>query len=196
MVGSALRYSCCDLWPYMLRGSRISLILALILGAMFPIGCVARHVEGDTTTYTTEPWVIVIVELAAFSAGVAGWYIRRKRKWLGYIVIGAGVLVLCTTVPGLALSRTTVDRDHVEWNRGFKHYSFRIDELAEIRHTVEEIPIGKTIRDVHYLDFTMKSGEKTHIQVEPDSDRFLQDAIPEIMMRAKERGVTCLDDDD
>jgi hypothetical protein len=158
---------------------------------MIPIGCVERHVEGDTTTYTTEPWAIVTVELAAFSACVAGWYIRRKRKWPGYILLGGGVLVLCTTAPGLAMSRATVDPDHVEWNIGFKHYSFRFDELAEIRHTVKEIPIGKTIRDVHYLDFTMKSGEKTHIQVEPDGDRFLQDAIPEILMRAKERGVPC-----
>jgi hypothetical protein len=175
----------------MLRGSRKSLILALILGAMFPGGCVRRDAEGDTTTYTTEPWVIVVIALAAFSAGVAGWYIRRKRKWPGYIVFGGGILVLCTTVPGLALSRTTIDPDHVEWNRGLKHFSFRFDELAEIRHTVKEIPIGRTMRDVHYLDFTTKSGEKTQIQVEPDGDRFLQDAIPEIIMRAKERGVPC-----
>ena len=106
-------------------------------------------------------------------------------------MLAGGVLVLCTTVPGLWLSRTTIDPDHVEWNRGVHHYYFRFDELDRIDHSIKKIPIGRTIKDVHYLDFTKKSGEISHIQVEPGSDRFLEDAIPEIIGRARERGVLC-----
>lgn len=175
-------------------GSRKLLVIALISGTMFPLGCVRRHVEGDTTTYATEPWVIAVIALASVSTAVVGWYVRRKRKWPGYILLGSGVLVLCTTVPGLSLSRTTIDPDHVEWNRGFKRFNFQFDDLDGIGHTVKKIPIGSTIQRVHYLAFTRKSGERTQIQVEPGSDRYLQDAIPEFLRRAKERGVPCTEE--
>ena len=89
------------------------------------------------------------------------------------------------------MSRTLVDPDHVEWNRGFNRFRFHFDDLDSINHTIKKIPIGRTIQDVHYLDFSRKNGKTTHIQVEPGSDRFLQAAIPEIIRRAKERGVSC-----
>ena len=154
-------------------------------------GCVRQLVEGNTTTYSTEPWIIAVVAAGAIAAGVAGWYVRRTKKWPGTILLGAGLLVLCTTVPGLSMSRTLVDPDHVEWNRGFNRFRFHFDDLDSINHTIKKIPIGRTIQDVHYLDFSRKNGKTTHIQVEPGSDRFLQAAIPEIIRRAKERGVSC-----
>ncbi len=64
----------------MRRGQRKLLVIALISGTMFPLGCVRRHVEGDTTTYATEPWVIAVMALASVSTAVVGWYVRRKRK--------------------------------------------------------------------------------------------------------------------
>jgi hypothetical protein len=161
------------------------------IAAMALCGCVRRHVEGDVTTYATEPWAIAATAIGAVAAVVAGWYIRRKKKWRGYLLLGGGVLVLCTTVPGLSMSRTLVDPDHVEWNRGFLRYSFRFDDLARIDHTIRKTPIGRTIQDVHHLDYIRKTGEATHIQVEPGSNRYLQDAIPEILRRARDRGVQC-----
>jgi hypothetical protein len=155
------------------------------------VGCVRQLVEGDTTTYSTEPWIIGVVAAVASAAVLLGWYVRRTKKWPGTILIGAGLLVLCTTVPGLSMSRTLVDPDHVEWNRGFKRYRFHFDELDGIDHSVKRIPIGRTIQDVHFLEFRRKDGKITKIQVEPGSDRFLQDAIPEILRRAGERGVLC-----
>jgi hypothetical protein len=41
----------------------------------------------------------------------------------------------------LSLSRTTIDSDHVEWNRGFNRFNFRFDDLDGIGHTVEKTPI-------------------------------------------------------
>jgi hypothetical protein len=43
----------------MRRGSWKLLVMVLISGTMFPVGCIGRHVEGKTTTYATEPWVLV-----------------------------------------------------------------------------------------------------------------------------------------
>ncbi len=168
-------------------------VLWLLIASVpiFFLGCVRRHVEGDTTTYSPEPWVIAATGFVAAAAVMAGWYLRRRRKVWGYVLLGGGVLVLCTTVPGLYVSRAIIDPDHVEWSRGFNRFYFRFDDLAEIDHTVKRIPIGGSIRNVHYLVFTRKTGEKTHIQVEPDSDRFLEDAIPEILWRARERGLRC-----
>jgi hypothetical protein len=168
--------------------------ILLIPGFGFLLGHVKRQASGDTTSYAIEAWVIAVVASVAITVGVLGWYVRRKRKWFGYLMLGCGVLVLCTTVPGLSLSRTVVDPDHVEWNRGSHHYSFRFDELGGVEHTVKKIPLGSIIkRDVHYLDFTKKSGEKVHIQLDLGADRILQDAIPEIIMRARERGVLCIE---
>lgn len=175
----------------MRRSSRKLWNIALILGTMVPLGCVRRHVEGDTTTYAPEAWIVAVTALASAAAGVAGWYVRRKRRGPGYVLLGGGMLVLCTTVPGLSMSRTIIDPDHVEWCRGFKRFQFRFDDLARIEHTVRRVPIGRTIQHIHYLDFTRKSGERTHVQVGPGSDRYLQDAIPEILRRARQPGVPC-----
>ena len=152
-------------------------------------GCVRRQVLGETTIRSIEPWVIATTALGATAGIVAGWLLRKSRKWVGVAVISAGVLVLLTTVPGLALSRSLVDPEHVEWSRGFKFTSIRFDELTEIDHKVKRIPIGRTIRDVHYLEFRKKDGGLVHVQVEPGSDRYLQDAIPEIIRRAKAKDV-------
>jgi hypothetical protein len=155
------------------------------------VGCVRKLVDGDTTTYSTQPWIIAVVAAVAGADVLSGWYVRRTKKWPAYILIGAGLLVLCTTVPGLSMSRTLVDLDHVEWNRGFNRYRVRFDDLDRIDHSVQRIPIGRTIQDVHFLEFRRKDGKITKIQVEPGSDRFLQDAIPEILRRAREREVLC-----
>jgi hypothetical protein len=157
------------------------------------VGCVRKHVRGDTITYSPQPWVIALVAVVAGAGIVTGWLLRKRRKGLGYLLLGAGLLVLCTTVPGLALSKTVLDADHIEWDRGLKHYSFRFVDLASIVHTVKRIPIGRTMQDVHYLDFERRSGEVVHVQVEPGSDRFLQDAIPDLMLRARRKGVRCVE---
>ncbi len=177
--------------PTMIQGVRNGLLAISVAVTVMCVGCVRRRVVGDTTTYSPEPWIIAAVALGATAAVVAGWFVRRRRKWMGNILLGGGVLVLLTTFPGLAVSRAIVDPEHVEWNRGLNRYHFRFDALAGIEHSVRKIPIGRTIQDVHDLDFTTKAGETTHIQVEPGSDRYLQDAIPEILRRARDRGVPC-----
>ncbi|AMV40846.1 hypothetical protein [Planctomyces sp. SH-PL62] len=174
----------------MRRGPSFLLIAAAVLG----VGCVRRRLDGDASIYSPEPWIIAATALGATTAAVAGWFVRRRRKWIGYLLLGVGVLVLLTTVPGLALSRALVDSEHVEWNRGLNRFHFRFDDLAGIDHSVRKVPLGRTTRDVHYLEFTTKAGETTLIQVEPGAARYLQDAIPEILQRAKDRGVPCTEE--
>jgi hypothetical protein len=156
---------------------------------MISAGCVRRQVVGETTIHSIESWVVAVTALGAIAVIVAGWLMRKTRRWIGIAVMAAGVLVLVTTLPGLALSRSLVDPEHVEWSHGFKFTSIRFDELDEIDHTIERIPIGMTIQDVHYLDFRKKTGEVIHVQVEPKADLHLQEAIPEILRRARARGV-------
>jgi hypothetical protein len=163
------------------------------LVALLLVGCVRRRVDGDISVYSVEPWAIVVTALVALAVVAYGWLVRKRSRRWAIFLIAAGVLVLCTTVPGLSLSRTVVDPDHLEWRRGFKFTSVRFDDLAEIVHTVKSIPIGRGVRSVHYLDFRKKSGETIHVQVEPDSDRYLEDAIPEILERARRKGVRCVE---
>jgi hypothetical protein len=163
----------------------------MVLISIMPIsmGCVRRQVQGDTLIYSPEPWIIAVVALVAIVAVVSGWLLRRIRKIVGYLVIAGGLLVLCTTVPGLAVSKTIIDFRHFEWWRGFNHTSISFDDLAEIVHTKKRIPIGRTKQDVNYYDFKKKTGETVHVQVEPGSDRFFLDATPEIIRRAQLRDV-------
>ena len=163
--------------------------MVLIAIMPFSVGCVRRQVHGDTLIYSPEPWVIAVVALVAIVAVVSGWFLRRVRKIVGYLVIAGGLLVLCTTVPGLAVSKTIIDADHFEWWRGFNHTIVRFDDLAEIVHTKKRVPIGASRQDVNYFDFKKKSGETVHVQVEPGSDRFFLDATPEIILRAQRRDV-------
>jgi hypothetical protein len=166
-----------------------ALWLAIIGVLLFCVGCVRRQVQGDTIIFSPEPWVIVVTALIAAAASVTGWFVRRKRKWIGYLLLGGGILVLGTTVPGLAMSKTVIDADHFEWWRGIKHTSVRFDELSEIVHSVQQVPVGGTTQDVHYFDFVKKDGQVIHVQVEL-SDRFFLDATSEIIGRAKVNGVT------
>ncbi len=176
--------------PRLTHGAVRALRLVLLSIMPFSMGCVRRQVQGDTLIYSPEPWVIAVVALVAIVAVVSGWFLRRVRKILGYLVIAGGLLVLCTTVPGLAVSRTIIDSDHFEWWRGFNHTSIPFDDLAEIVHTKKRVPIGASRHDVNYFDFKKKTGEAVQVQVEPGSDRFFLDAIPEIISRAKRRNVT------
>jgi hypothetical protein len=175
----------------MRRCGEVILRCSLIAGPMAILGCVKQRVVGEATTYSPQPWAIAVTGLVAVAAAVAGWFIRRKKKGWGYVLLGGGLLVLATTVPGLALSGATVDPDHVEWSRGFRRYSLRFDDLAGIDHTVKSIPFGRTSQDVHYLVFTRKDGGATTIQVEPDTDHYLRAAIPDILRRARGHGVPC-----
>ena len=173
-----------SLTPRRLHRLLRTLLIALIAVVLPSIGCVRRQVPGETLTYSPEPWVIAIVALVAIIAVVGGWFLRRVRRVVGYLVIAGGMLVLCTTVPGLAFSRTIIDSHHFEWWRGFNHRSIRFDDLAEIVHTKRRIPFGRTKEDVNYFDFKKKSGETLQVQIEPGSDRFFLDATPEIIRRA------------
>jgi hypothetical protein len=156
---------------------------------MISAGCVSRQVLGETTIHSIESWVVVVTALGATAVIVAGWLLRRSRKRIGIAVMAAAILVLVTTVPGLALSRSLVDPEHVDWSHGFKFTSIRFYELDEIDHTIKRIPIGMSIQYVHYLDFRKKTGEVIHVQVEPRAGLHLQEAIPEIIRRARARGV-------
>jgi hypothetical protein len=109
-----------------------ALRIALIAIMFSSIGCVKRQVQGQTLTYSPEPWVIALVALVPIVAVIGGWFLRRVRKGVGYLIIAGGVLVLGTTVPGLSLSKTIVDSDHFEWRRGLKHTSIRFDDLADM----------------------------------------------------------------
>ena len=40
----------------------------------------------------------------------------------------------CTTVPALTMIGRLIDPNHVEWNRGFHRFPFRLDDLAGIDH--------------------------------------------------------------
>ncbi len=162
-------------------------ILCLVLSVL--LGYVRRQEQGDVSIYTHQPWVIVVIALLAAGAVVAGWFLRRWNRWVGYEAITGGLLVLGTTVPGISYSWTLVDSDHCEWRRGFNHSSVRYRDLAEITHNVKRIPIGRTRQDVHYLDFKMKTGSVIHMQIEGFHRCFL-DAVPEIVQRARTKGVT------
>jgi hypothetical protein len=171
------------------RAELTTLWLVLMGVLLFCIGCVKQQVQGDTIIFSPEPWVIVVTALAAATASMTGWFVRRKRKWIGYLLLVGGILVLGTAVPGLAISKTVIDADHFEWWRGFKHTSVRFDDLSEVVHSIKRVPIGRTTQDVHYFDFIKKDGEVVHVQAEL-SDRFFSDATPEILGRARVKGVT------
>jgi len=145
-------------------------------------------VEGNTITFSPEPWVIAVTALIAAAVAMTGWFARRKLKWIGYLLIGGGILVLGTTVPGLAMSKTVIDADHFEWWRGFHHVSMRFRDINEIVHSIRRIRIRTTEQDVHYFDIRKKDGEVLHVQVEP-IDQFIVDATPEILGLAKDKGV-------
>ena len=93
---------------------------------------------------------------------MAGWFVRRTRRWVGYLLFGGGILVLGTTVPGLAMSKTAIDANHFEWWRAFKHTNVRLDELREVVHSVKQVSVGDTTQDIHYFDFVKKDGQVLH----------------------------------
>ena len=164
-------------------------VFLLIAIMLFSTGCVRRQAQGETSIYSTEPWVIATIALVAIVVVTGGWFLRTVRKRVAYFIIAGGILILGTTVPGLSLSRTIIDSNHIEWRRGFNHTSIRFDTLASIVHTKKRIPIWRFTEEVNYFDFKKTSGETIHVQVEPSSDRFFLDATPEIIRRAQVRGV-------
>lgn len=168
-------------------------LLASLLLVSSGVSCTRRFQVGEDATFAPGVWMIVVIAVVSVAACIGGAFLRRKLKWVGALLLAGGVLVLCTTVPGLALSRVTVGPNHFEWRKGTHHYRIGFDELDEVSHTSQSVPIGRGRQRVHYLDFKEKNGNVFHIQIEPTTDQFVLEAIPELLRRARQRHVTVID---
>ena len=86
-------------------------VAAVVAGLIF-IGVQINHPHSDVTSVTTTEWVVrnsLKVLMAALAlAGITGMYLRQVKQigvlgLVGYLVFGAGYLLITSTALGLRL---------------------------------------------------------------------------------------------
>lgn len=170
--------------------ARRCIILSLLGLVLFCSGCVRRQEIDDSVLFSVEPSVTIgIAASAAVVLGTGVFFLRYKRKWIGILLMLASVVVLSTTVPGLASSRTLVGPNRFEWRSVFHVVEAEFDDLREIVHTTERFPVAGSTVTVHYLLLQFKDGHSTNVRAESERDDVFIEAFPENFRRAKEKGV-------
>lgn len=161
--------------------------LALVLICLIS-GCHEHTVEGRQSVYRFAPWVGVSVIAGGLLAVPLGWVLRKwSGKW-SFVLILMGPFVLVMVAPSMYLDRVVVDDDHFEVRYGI-WWSPSVHNLR-----------FADLQAIHYLTVSGRRGyqmqclgqDKTVTVVHAGD--LVRNTVPEILQRARAKGVVVVDE--
>jgi hypothetical protein len=169
------------------RGAMVVVALTIC----FLAGCYERVARGNASVYQFAWWLGPMVIAIGLLGIPMGWLLRKwSRKW-GFVLMGMAPLLLLIVAPAMYSDRVLIDDEHFEARYGFwfnpSVQHLRFDGLREIRYVEVPDNQGKTNYE---LQCVSKTGQ---VSVVPAGD-LVNNAVPEILARAKESGVRVVDD--
>ena len=199
--------------PAHVRLARHGRVLAALVALACLAGCYERTANGTQAIYRAAWWsgpLLTGISLATLLVGwglykwskkppAAGASLKHQAlamgktwswKW-GLVLIFMPVVMLTIVVPALYIDKAVLDDDHCEARYGFwfmpTERTLRFQDFREIRHVAVRDQRGRTTCELHC---TSISGE---LQVFPVGD-LMGCVVPELLARAKARGVTVVDE--
>jgi hypothetical protein len=169
------------------RGATVVAALAFC----FLAGCYERVAQGNASVYQFAWWLGPLVIALGLLGIPLGWLLRRwSQKW-GFVLMGLAPVLIIIVAPAMYSDRVFIDDDHFEARYGFwfkpNVHNLRFDELREIRNVEVPNNEGGTNRELHCVS---KTGQ---VSVVPKGN-LVSRAVPEILERAKARGVPVVGD--
>jgi hypothetical protein len=156
-------------------------------------GCYERVARGDQSVYQFAWWMGPAVIAGGILGVPAGWFLRRVNERWGFVLMVLGPVLLILVAPAMFSDRVVVDPDHFEarygiWFRPSVH-SIRFDDLREIRYVKVKGARGRTD---YQLNCITKAGETRVVH----AGDLVRNTVPEILARAKAKGVPVVLQDD
>ena len=174
---------------YARSAKRITAIIVLLAFCLIA-GCYERTADGNTAIYRFAWWIGPAVIVGTILSVPIGWVLRKAiPKWgFGLMILGPVLLVL--VAPAMYSDYVLIDDEHFEARYGFwfspSVQSLRFRDLRKIQYVGVPGSRGRTNYEMHCVTTT---GQTT---VVPAGD-LVRQTVPEILTRAKARGVFVVD---
>jgi hypothetical protein len=166
------------------------LILVGLLALCFVSGCYERVSLGNQSLYHFAWWLGPAVIAAGILAVPIGWFVRKQNGRWGFVLMVMGPVLLIIAAPAMYSDRVLIDEEHFETRYGFWFsptvQNIRFDDLQAIRYVAVRARRGRTNYE---LRCTRKSGGEATVH----AGDLVKNAVPEILTRAKAKGIVVLD---
>jgi hypothetical protein len=147
-------------------------------------GCTVEKKDGDTSTFTYEFWIPLVMIFGGAAVAVGGFFLRNFWERMGWGMMILGCIGTILVGPGMFLEYATVSPEEFKLRTGFWFYptshTVRYDNISGIQVTSEE-KRGRRGRKTKsfYLVCGLKSGGQEKIPVgdlmkEGAAERMLQ----------------------
>jgi len=160
-------------------------VIGLLTLVLIP-GCYERVVDGQESIYRFAWWLGLLVIAGGLLGVPVGWLLRRwSRKW-GFALMCMAPILLIIVAPAMYSDHVVVDDEHFEDRFGFWFHpsttTVRFQDLREIHYVGVPDNRGR-------INYELRCISKTgQTEVVPAGD-LAKNAVPEILSRAKARGV-------
>lgn len=171
---------------------KCAILLTLII-CFFALGCVSETADGSTKIFKFELWVIGLLAGVGIAAGIGGWFLRRLKPVLGWILFLGGPLFLVFVLPGMYMEHVTVSPGKVTRVGGFwfsqTTEEINLDDVISIEIIVKESRGRRGRKNKDYYIVFSSRGKSTEIAL----GEIMEVAAVEIIQRAKDRNIIVRD---
>ncbi|MDB4650415.1 hypothetical protein OAE37_01500 [Pirellulaceae bacterium] len=167
-----------------------SVFFSFLAICFFASGCVSESSDGSTKIFKFELWLIASLALLSISAAVGGWFLRRLKQSIGWVVVAAGPLFLVLVLPGMYMEHVAVSPEKVTRVGGFwfsqSTQEISLEEVIDIRLIMKETR-GRRRRKKknYYIVFQSRDRESVEIAL----GEIMEVATVEIRKQANDRGI-------
>jgi hypothetical protein len=156
-------------------------------------GCYERVAHGEQSVYQFAWWLGPAVIAGGILGMPVGWFLRRVNERWGFVLMILGPVVLVMVAPAMYIDRVVVDGDHFEARYGMwfspSVHSIKFDDLRQIRYVKVK---GARERTNYQLNCITKAGETRVVH----AGDLVRNTVPEILARAKAKGLNVVVEDD
>jgi len=152
----------------------------------FLTGCYEQTVRGDESVYRFAWWLGPVIITVGLLGVPVGWLLRQWNPKLGFVVMVLAPILLIIVAPSMYSDRVVVDGRHFEARYGFwfspSVHVVPFDDLTAIRYVAKEDHRGRVTYRIHCVH---KTGSTTEVS----AGDLVRNAVPEILDRARVRGI-------
>jgi hypothetical protein len=167
---------------------RVVVLAALSL--CFLAGCYERVSHGNESIYRFVWWLGPVIIAAGLLGIPLGWLLRKWSPRWGFVLMVMGPVLLLIIAPAMYSDYVVIDDEHFEAQYGFwfapSVHNLRFGDLREIRYVAVPGSRGSTYYELRCLS---KTGRETVV----DAGDLVRNTVPEILTRARARGVLVMD---
>ena len=171
--------------------ARFRAVLVAALTVCFAAGCYERVTRGNESIYRFAWWLGPMIIAGGLVGVPIGLLLRKWSKRLGFVLMGLAPVLLFIVAPAIYSDYVRIDDEHFEARYGFwfapSVHNLRFGELREVRYVAVRGPRGRTNYELRCLN---KTGQLSVVS----AGDLVRNTVPEILQRAKLRGVQVVDE--